>query len=156
MIFPMQLVSWVLILILGGLLLWFGIWLNVRLKLDLKSLPWLAVFFALSFGLGIVEPLIFREIVEIDAFPFDRETFFFTTNAGLAILRDTGRLIWVLMLLSELAPLLARSSPVEELQTWDPLRGVRASIPVLGVVLIALAILPIAAAGAMLAFSGPG
>ena len=158
MIFPMQLLGWTLLLILGGLLLWFGIWLNGRLKLNLKSLPWLAVFFALYFGLGVVEPRILGEIIEHDSFPSEwgQGNFLVTWYSARMALRTTGWLIGVLMLISELAPMLARSSPVEELQTWDPLRGVRASIPALGVVLIVLAVLPIAAAGAVLALSGSG
>ncbi|MBW3590157.1 MAG: hypothetical protein KY429_12165 [Actinobacteria bacterium] len=156
MMFPMQLLGWVLLLVLGGLLLWFGIWLNGRLKLSLKSLPWLAVFFALSFGLGTVEPRIFGEIMQHESFPSEwgQGNFLVTWFAARRALQNTGWLIGVLMLFSELAPLLARSSPVEELQTWDPLKRVRASIPLLGVVLIVLAVLPIAVAGAMLAFSG--
>lgn len=137
-------------ILLWGLLVWFGFWLNRRLKLGLHSLRWAAVYLVASAFLGFVTPFIVKPVIDSGPVPFGWTHGMFVASWSYVngIARSLGLLILALMIVAELAPIAARAASVPELKAADPLSNVRDRIGLLGIALLAIAFIPFVLAAA--------
>lgn len=140
-------------LLLTVLLLGFGVWLNRRLGLNLRSLRWVVIYFGLSLVLGFITPIILGLSVDTGNLPFGwtSRSFISIWQSAASIPRSIGRFILILMVFAEVVPLLARNSPDAQSKGLDPLALIRTRMTTFGYVVIALVLTPIAVPGIILA-----
>jgi hypothetical protein len=149
MMTALSILNSVLALALLPCFVWFAVWLNRRLKLNLRSLRWIAIYIGSYEILGLlVTPLVVRAVVDGRHMPFGRAVVSFVAALSIAdgILRTLGYSLVFLMAVSELAPVIARGSQDMDLQGFDPLHRVRDRMSILGFALVATALLPLALA----------
>ena len=149
MIIAMSILDGLLALALLAGLVWFAVWLNRRLKLNLRSVRWIAIYLGLYEILGLlVTPLVVMAVVDGQRMPFGWTlgTLVAALQIANGILRTSSYLLMVLMAVSELAPVMARGSKEMDQQQFDPLPRVRHRMAILGSALIATALMPLALA----------
>lgn len=149
---PLAVLNIVIDILLWALLIWFAAWLNRDLKLGLRSVRWVAIYFLLSTTLGFITPIVLRSVVDGSQIPFGLTagTFLVTWKHATGILRGISLFILVAIVMSELAPVLGRNSSVSETSRADPLMQIRARVTSLGYVTLALAVAPLVIATGIL------
>lgn len=133
---------------LFGLLVWFANWVNRRLKLNFRSFRWIGAWALTSAVSVFLTQVVTASIVGGTDVPIGRSdgTFIAVSTYATRTIPLAGLFVAVLMFIAELATALSSKSASIDVGTPILLSTVRNNLTAIGVVLLALALTPLALA----------